>query len=83
LIKAKESILAGVWKSVYAVREANSGRAMDQRVIIARLNIEHYRRKLATEDNDATRQRIMCLLAEEEAKLAALSDAPGKEKEKG
>jgi hypothetical protein len=46
---------------------------MDQRIFIARLNIEHYRRKLLTEQHEATRQRITCLLAVEEAKLAALS----------
>lgn len=54
---------------------------MDQRVMIARLNIEHFRRKLATEESEATRQTIMRLLAEEEAKLAALND-PSAQKEK-
>ena len=47
---------------------------MDDRVCIARLNIEHYRQKLLTEQDEATRQRISQLLPEEEAKLAALSD---------
>jgi hypothetical protein len=56
---------------------------MDQRLVIARLNIDHYRRKLATEPDGATRQTIMRLLAEEEAKLAALSDPPGDKMEKG
>jgi hypothetical protein len=56
--------------------------AMDQRIFIARLNIEHYRRKLLTEQHEATRQRITCLLAEEEAKLAALSNSPKGDKEK-
>ncbi len=37
---------------------------------VARLNIEHYRRLLATETDEARRQTIMRLLAEEEAKLA-------------
>jgi hypothetical protein len=60
-----------------------SGDAMDQRVTIARLNIEHYRRKLATEKSEATRHTIMRLLAEEEATLAALNDPPGENKEKG
>lgn len=49
---------------------------MDQRVIIARLNIEHFRRKLAAEKREATRQTIIRLLADEEAKLAALNDPP-------
>lgn len=49
---------------------------MDQRVIIAQLNIEHYRRKLVTEKSEATRQTIVRLLAEEEAKLAALKNDP-------
>ncbi|MCK9918978.1 hypothetical protein MXD81_58620 [Microbacteriaceae bacterium K1510] len=37
---------------------------------VARLNIEHYRRLLAKETDEARRQTIMRLLAEEEAKLA-------------
>jgi hypothetical protein len=46
--------------------------AVDDRVYIARLNIEHYRQKLLAEQDEAARQRISQLLAEEEAKLAAL-----------
>jgi hypothetical protein len=56
---------------------------MDQRRVIAQLNIDHYRRKLATELDETTRQTIVRLLAEEEAKLAALGDAPGNKKGKG
>jgi len=37
---------------------------------IARLNIEHYRRLLATEIDESKRQTVMRLLAEEEAKLS-------------
>ena len=37
---------------------------------VARHNIEHYRRLLAHETDEARRQTIMRLLAEEEAKLA-------------
>ena len=47
---------------------------MNDRAFIAQLNIEHYRQKLLTEQDEATRQRISLLLTEEEAKLAALSD---------
>jgi hypothetical protein len=36
---------------------------------VARLNIEHYRRLLAKETDEAKRQLIQRLLAEEEAKL--------------
>lgn len=43
-------------------------RALDRTV--ARLNIEHYRRLLARETDEARRQTVMRLLAEEEAKLA-------------
>ena len=53
---------------------------MDQRVLIARLNVEHFRRKLLTEQDEATRRTITRLLAEEEAKLAALTNPPGKNK---
>jgi len=56
---------------------------MDQRAQIARLNIEYYRRKLLTEQDEVIRQRIVRLLAEEEAKLASLSDPPSKNKENG
>lgn len=37
---------------------------------IARLNIEHYRKLLATETDETRRQTLLRLLAEEEAKLA-------------
>ncbi len=37
---------------------------------VARLNIEHYRRLLAEKSDEARRQTILRLLAEEEAKLA-------------
>lgn len=47
-----------------------SFRAVDKAV--ARLNIEHYRKLLATEDDEARREVIRRLLAEEEAKLATL-----------
>jgi hypothetical protein len=63
--------IGGVWKG-----------AMDQRVFIAQLNIEHYREKLLSEKDGATRRQIARLLAEEEAKLVALSDPPGNNKEK-
>lgn len=56
---------------------------MDQRAYIAQLNIEHFRRQLLTEKDAATRQQLARLLAEEEAKLAALADPPGNNKEKG
>ncbi len=38
---------------------------------IARLNIEHYRKVLADEADEKRRQKILKLLAEQEAKLAA------------
>jgi len=56
---------------------------MDQRVYIARLNIEHYRKKLTTENDSATRRQIAGLLAEEEAKLAALTGLLKKIEETG
>ena len=37
---------------------------------IARLNIEHFQRKLAEETDEAKRRTLRQLLAEEEAKLA-------------
>ncbi len=54
---------------------------MDQRIFVARLNIEHYRQKLATELDEATRQQVVGLLFDEEAKLTALTDPPGRKKE--
>ena len=39
---------------------------------IARLNIEHYRKLLASEQDEAKRRTIQRLLEEEEAKLAQL-----------
>jgi hypothetical protein len=40
--------------------------------IIARLNIAHFRAKLTAEQDEKTRQTLLRLLAEEEAKLANL-----------
>jgi len=42
---------------------------MDKRV--ARLNIDHYRKLLATESDETKRRTLQQLLAEEEAKLAS------------
>jgi len=44
---------------------------------IAQLNIAHFRDKLKTETNGSARQTLLRLLAEEEAKLAALNAAQG------
>jgi hypothetical protein len=46
---------------------------------VARLNVEHYRNKIATETDEAQRQKLLRLLGEEEAKLAAIE---AREKEK-
>ena len=43
--------------------------------MIARLNIEHFLRKLAEETDPAKRQVILRLLADEETKLAAIEAA--------
>ena len=51
-----------------------NGDAMDK--MIARLNISHYKIRLVTEQDEAKRQILLRLLAEEEAKLAALDDPP-------
>ena len=56
---------------------------MDQGVYVAKMNIEHFRRKLLTDLDDATRQQIVQLLAAEEAKLAALTHPAGRSKEAG
>jgi len=53
---------------------------MEQRVFIAQLNIAHYRGKLAGEADQAKREMLERLLAEEEAKLASLTDSPGEQK---
>jgi hypothetical protein len=52
--------------------EARGRESLDSPKNIARLNIEHYRRLLATETNPAKRAMIEKLPAEEEAKLRAL-----------
>ena len=44
--------------------------------IVARLNIEYFRRRLAIETDEVTREKILRLLAEEEAKLAACATSP-------
>jgi hypothetical protein len=42
---------------------------------VAQLNIDHFRRQLAMESDDARRQMILRLLAEEEEKVAAIKPA--------
>jgi len=44
--------------------------------LITRLNIEHYRKKLALEQDETKREALLRGLAEEEAKLAKLEDTP-------
>ena len=43
--------------------------------MVARLNIEHYRKVLSEEIDEAKRQILLQLIAEEKAKLSALSPA--------
>jgi hypothetical protein len=50
---------------------------------VARLNIAHFRKKLADEKDEAKRRTLLSLLAEEEAKLAALADPPKQDKKQG
>ncbi len=45
---------------------------------IAHANIAHLREKLATEQDETKRQMLLRLLAEEEAKLAALDHPPSR-----
>jgi hypothetical protein len=47
---------------------------------VAKANIEHYRRKLAQETDETKRQVLARLLAEEEAKLASLTNDPQKKR---
>ena len=57
-------------------RPAQGEVVMDQ--CVAQMNIEHFRRKLLTEQDEKTRQQIIHLLAEEEAKLVTLTHASDK-----
>lgn len=49
---------------------------MDMVDTVLRLNIAHFRRKLAEETDETRRATIRRLLAKEEAKLAALDEPP-------
>jgi hypothetical protein len=44
---------------------------------VARLNVEHYRKKIAAETDEAQRQKLLGLLTEREAKLAAIEARDG------
>jgi hypothetical protein len=44
-----------------------------RRKMVARLNIEHYRKVLSEEIDQTKRQTLLQLIAEEKAKLSALS----------
>ena len=48
---------------------------------VARLNIEHYKRLLAAETDDARRQTLLRLLAEEETKLREASPPENKQRD--
>jgi hypothetical protein len=64
--------LVGPEKEKYRLGDMRAMRAsllMDRTV--ARLNIEHYRKLLAKETDEAKRQTVLRLLAEEESKLAS------------
>jgi hypothetical protein len=43
---------------------------------VARLNIEHYRKKLAEEKDPDRRNTLLRLIAEEEARLSAIETQP-------
>ena len=47
---------------------------------VARLNVAHYRKLLATELDETKRRTLQRLLADEEAKLASLESGPPKKK---
>ena len=51
---------------------------------IARLNIEHFRKRFAAETDETTRVTLLRLLAEEEAKLVGGTQGPpGERKQHG
>jgi hypothetical protein len=67
------------WRWVTMTNRA-SGTAMTLDTIVARLNIEHYRKKLSAETDETTRRTLLHLVAEEKAKLfALLGSAPAME----
>jgi hypothetical protein len=45
--------------------------------VVARLNIEHYRKKLTEEKDPDRRNMLVRLMADEEAKLASLEKKAG------
>ena len=47
---------------------------------VARVNIQHIRDQLATEQDEVKRQTLLRILAEQEAKLAALENNRAKKK---
>ena len=47
---------------------------------VACLYIQDHREKIAAEADEAQRQKLLCLLAEEEAKLAAIEGREKKER---
>jgi hypothetical protein len=50
---------------------------------IVRLNIEHFRKRLAEEPDETRRQTLLRLLAEEEHKLSALTSVPNERIKQG
>ena len=64
------------FRTRWAEERDKTGCAM--RKTIARLNIEHFRKKLVNECNETKRNTLLRLLAEEEANLATLMNLPRK-----
>jgi len=58
-----------------------SNRALDTTValdtIVARINIEHFCKKLSEETDETKRQTLLHLIEEEQAKLSMLSHSTG------
>jgi len=64
-----------LWQKLNDSATPKQGHAMDRTV--ADLNIQHFKKLLEAEKDEAKRQILLRLLAEEEAKLAAVSRKPG------
>ena len=56
---------------VYILAGRITGSLMDE--LIAKLNIEHFKKKLDKETDEAIRKTLLTLLAEEEAKLPKIT----------
>ncbi|GLQ56590.1 hypothetical protein GCM10010862_38490 [Devosia nitrariae] len=78
--RLKQSLLRGNRLCILLAHDDPDGQMQDQDMAVARLNIEHFRKRMAEETDDTRLATLRQLLEEEEEKLAKLEQQQHKGK---